>query len=180
MKKISKGEKVIKEENLAGMLESVLAGRVKEYKLVDPKTVVVAEWVRFKCQFGCDGYAQSFTCPPYSPEPSRTKRMLEEYELAAILWKPDSYENLRKITTDLERTLFLSGYYKALAIPSGPCELCNPCPLEYPCQHPEYARPSMEACGIDVYATVRQHGFPIEVVRSRNCQPNYYALVLIE
>ena len=170
----------MKEETIAGIFENELAGRVKEYRLIDSQTVVVAEWVRFKCQFGCDGYAQSLTCPPYSPEPSRTRKMLEEYRQAAILWKPEDCEALRKIAADLERTLFLSGYYKALAIPSGPCELCNPCPLEYPCLHPEYARPSMEACGIDVYATVRQHGFPIEVVRSRSCQPNYYALILIE
>lgn len=170
----------MKEETIAGIFENELARRVKEYRLIDSQTVVVAEWVRFKCQFGCDGYAQSLTCPPYSPEPSRTRKMLEEYRRAAILWKPEDCETLRKIAADLERTLFLSGYYKALAIPSGPCELCNPCPLEYPCLHPEYARPSMEACGIDVYATVRQHGFPIEVVRSRSCQPNYYALILIE
>ncbi|MDK2895902.1 MAG: hypothetical protein PWP04_22 [Candidatus Atribacteria bacterium] len=170
----------MKEKTLTEIFEATLTGKVKSYQFINPQAVVVAEWVRFKCQFGCDGYAQSLTCPPYSPEPSRTKKMLEEYGRAAILWKPGNYGNLRKIATDLERTLFLSGYYKALAIPSGPCELCNPCPLEYPCSHPEYARPSMEACGIDVYSTVRQYSFPIEVVRSRSCQPNYYALILIE
>jgi hypothetical protein len=37
----------------------------------------------------------------------------------------------------------------------------------------------MEACGIDVYATVRKFGFPIEVVRSCTVEPHYYALVLI-
>jgi len=170
----------MKEETLAVILETTLAGKIASCRLIDPQTVVVAEWVRLKCQFGCDGYAQSLTCPPYSPEPSRTKRMLGDYERAAILWEPEDCQALRQVAADLEKTLFLSGYYKALAIPSGPCELCDPCPLEYPCQHPEYARPSMEACGIDVYATVGQYGFPIEVVHSRSCQPNYYALILIQ
>lgn len=170
----------MKEETLAVILETTLAGKIASYRLIDPQTVVVAEWVRLKCQFGCDGYAQSLTCPPHSPEPSRTKRMLGDYERAAILWKPEDCQALRQVAADLEKTLFLSGYYKALAIPSGPCELCDPCPLEYPCQHPEHARPSMEACGIDVYATVGQYGFPIEVVHSRSCQPNYYALLLIQ
>jgi hypothetical protein len=38
----------------------------------------------------------------------------------------------------------------------------------------------MEACGIDVFSTVKTHGFPIEVLKDENCEPNYYGLVLIE
>jgi hypothetical protein len=37
-----------------------------------------------------------------------------------------------------------------------------------------------EAAGIDVYATARGNGFPIEVVRDEGCEQNYYGLVLIE
>jgi hypothetical protein len=39
---------------------------------------------------------------------------------------------------------------------------------------------SMESCGIDVYATIRANGFPIEVVKDRAGEQNYYGLVLIE
>ncbi len=38
----------------------------------------------------------------------------------------------------------------------------------------------MDACGIDVYATARANGFPIEVVRGENSNQNYYGLVLME
>ena len=38
----------------------------------------------------------------------------------------------------------------------------------------------MEACGIDVFATVRANGFPIEVVRDQEDPQHYYGLVLIE
>lgn len=38
----------------------------------------------------------------------------------------------------------------------------------------------MEACGIDVYATVRANGYPIQVVRDRTATPNRYGLLLIE
>ena len=38
----------------------------------------------------------------------------------------------------------------------------------------------MEACGIDVYATARANGYPIQVVRDRDEIPNRYGLVLIE
>ena len=79
---------------------------------------------------------------------------------------------------DIEREIFLDGYWKAFAMASGPCELCTKCGKF--CKYPEKARPSMEACGIDVFSTVRANGFPIKVVRSRKCKANYYGLILLE
>jgi predicted metal-binding protein len=38
----------------------------------------------------------------------------------------------------------------------------------------------MEACGIDVYTTVRQAGMPIEVVKNRRQCPHYYGLLLAD
>jgi hypothetical protein len=38
----------------------------------------------------------------------------------------------------------------------------------------------MEASGIDVFATARAAGLPIEVVQSEQCPQNYYALVMVE
>jgi hypothetical protein len=35
-------------------------------KVIPAKTIATAEWVRLKCRFGCDGFGQSLTCPPYS------------------------------------------------------------------------------------------------------------------
>ncbi len=48
------------------------------------------------------------------------------------------------------------------------------------CRHPELARPAMESAGIDVFATARAAGLPIEVVRSSEDPVNYYTLVLVE
>ena len=42
------------------------------------------------------------------------------------------------------------------------------------------ARPAMEACGIDVYATVRRAGFEIDVVRTMEQCPNYFGLILVD
>jgi predicted metal-binding protein len=79
----------------------------------------------------------------------------------------------------LEREIFLAGFYKALGFGSGPCRGCPECNFDG-CRHPEDARPSMEACGIDVFATVRANGCPIEVVRDEGDEQNYYGLVLID
>jgi len=38
----------------------------------------------------------------------------------------------------------------------------------------------MEACGIDVYATVRRHGFAIEVVRDHDDPQHYFGMVLVD
>jgi len=48
------------------------------------------------------------------------------------------------------------------------------------CRHTERARPSMEACGIDVFSTAKRAGFPIEVVRTRRQSPDYYGLILVD
>jgi predicted metal-binding protein len=149
----------------------------KQAKIISSKSVVVAEWVRMKCKFGCSGYGQSLTCPPYSPVPEETRRALSFYK-AAILVRGDAYINIHTLIPKLEREIFLDGYYKAFGMGAGPCQLCVRCAKF--CRHPENTRPSMEACGIDVYATVQANGYPIKVLKDSNCQGNYYGIVLIE
>ncbi len=149
----------------------------KEAKIISPKTIVVAEWVRMKCRFGCSGYGQSLTCPPNSLQPEETRRAISFYK-AAILVHGDSYTDIHALIPELEREIFLDGYYKAFGMGAGPCELCARCGKT--CRYPEKTRPAMEACGIDVYSTVRSNGYPIEVLKSSGCKGNYYGIVLID
>ncbi len=152
-----------------------------EAKLVDPASVVTAPWVRLKCQYGCGGYGRRLTCPPHSPTPEQTRRVLDCYNSALLVHNPShgDWEAIDEVIAALEREVFLAGYYKAFAFGCGPCHLCDTCNLEH-CVYPHQARPSMEAAGIDVYATARANGFPIEVVTDRSCPQNYYGLVLID
>lgn len=149
----------------------------RDVKVISSESVVTSEWVRLKCQFGCNGYGRTLTCPPYSPTPEQTEKVLKNYT-RTLLIHGDQYTNIREIVASLEREIFLDGYWKAFAMGAGPCNLCTECG-EY-CTYPEKARPSMEACGIDVYSTVLANGFPIEVLRSGSCKANYYGIVLIE
>lgn len=151
--------------------------RAKEAKIIPADTIVTAQWVREKCQFGCGGYGRSLTCPPNSPTPEQTSQMLIHYK-HALLIHGDMNTPINKIVVRLEKKIFLDGYEKAFGMGGGPCSLCEEC-VE-PCRYPEEARPSMEACGIDVFSTVKAHGFPIKVLKDENCEPNYYGLVLIE
>jgi predicted metal-binding protein len=146
--------------------------------LIRPAKIVTGSWVRWKCQFGCGGYNSSRMCPPHTPTPEQTRRMLDEYQRGILFEAPRNVT--RKIAARLERAVFLAGYYKALGLGSGPCPLCQECAFEEACRHPDEARPAMEACGIDVFATARQHGCTIDVVRRRDDPQHYFGLVLIE
>jgi predicted metal-binding protein len=153
--------------------------RVVDAKIVDAASVKTAEWVRLKCQYGCGGYGRCLTCPPYSPTPRQTQRMLHGYR-RGLLIHARATKTIRAAAPKIERELFLAGYYAAFAFSCGPCSLCEECDVTGLCEHPEQARPAMEACGIDVFATARNNGFPIEVVSSYEQRQNYYGLVMFE
>jgi len=147
-------------------------------KIISPATVATAAWVRWKCRFGCDGYGSSLVCPPYTPTPDETRALLDEYK-RAILFE-GRRGKVKKVAVSLEREIFLAGCHKAFGLGAGPCSLCEECTFEEGCRHADKARPAMEACGIDVYATARRHGFSIDVVRSRSDPQHYFGLVLVD
>ena len=157
-------------------------------RVIDPRSVVTAPWVRLKCQYGCRGYGKGHACPPSTPTPEQTRSILDSYTTAILAHLQHSLAEITpqirefpKATIELEKALFLDGYYKAFAILAGPCMLCKEC--NYPaevCRFPGEVRPSMEACGIDVYQTARNHGLPVKSLRTKNELGNYYFLVLVE
>ncbi|MGQ9474003.1 MAG: DUF2284 domain-containing protein [Candidatus Caldatribacteriaceae bacterium] len=69
------------------LLKEVLVGKVETHRLVNPQEVVTAEWVRWKCQYGCDGYGRSLTCPLYAPSPEITRETLDSYHREILIWK---------------------------------------------------------------------------------------------
>jgi len=156
-------------------------------KIIDPDKIVTAQWVRLKCRYGCDGYGKCLTCPPYSPTSDYTADMLKHYLKALLITynvKPEDENRLwfqiNEIVAEIERDMFLDGYYKAFGMGSGPCYLCEKCDTKKPCKYPHRARPSMEACSIDVYQTVRNAGLKLEVVKSRDMPCTFCGLILIE
>ena len=76
--------------------------------------------------------------------------------------------------------MFLDGFYKAFAMACGPCNLCRSCDITAPCKFEDLARPSMEACGIDVYATLANAGFKLEVVKSIDQGCRFCGMILLE
>lgn len=87
---------------------------------------------------------------------------------------------MQRLLAGLEREIFLDGYYKAFGFTAGPCRLCRDCRPEGACRFPDLARPAMEACGMDVYATCRNAGIELNVVRCRDEPGKHINLILID
>ena len=41
----------------------------EDARVVRPRDVTCADWVRMKCEYGCDGFDSCHTCPPRAPTP---------------------------------------------------------------------------------------------------------------
>jgi predicted metal-binding protein len=119
----------------------------EDLRLIPTEIIVVADWVRLKCRYGCDNYGKHLSCPPFSPTPQETRAALSEYRnavLARFEAKPDSklppkhankalsnsLVKMQKTVAELERTAFLAGYYKAFGMNAMPCALCETCVIE--------------------------------------------------
>jgi predicted metal-binding protein len=161
------------------------------FQWINPEDIVVAQWVRMKCMFGCGSYGRNASCPPNLPSVAECRQFLDEYRSAVIFHfakqvaqpedrKPWSKQVNHELTL-LERAVFLAGYPKAFLLAMDSCTICADCPgAREECKNPKTARPSPEALAIDVFSTVRRHGLPIEVLSDYTQAMNRYAFLLID
>ena len=178
---ISTNEKM-KRKTSEQLRKSALKLGARKAKVIRAATIKTAGWVRNKCRFGCSGYGHCLTCPPHTPAPHETRAMLADYKKAILVQVTDKeHAHVSGIVSKLEREAFLAGYHQAFGMGAGPCTICETCDFAGGCRHPEKARPSLEACGIDVFATVRANGLPIETIGDNDySKAHYYGIVLLE
>jgi predicted metal-binding protein len=173
-------------------LESLfLKHRFKDFKWIDPKNIVVSQWVRMKCMFGCKDYGKHACCPPNTPHVDECKSFFHEYGEGVVFhfekklenpedrheWAKDVNERL----LSLEREVFLAGNPKAFLLFMDTCSICENCAEErVKCKNKRSTRPPPEAMAVDVFSTVRQLGYPIEVLRDYSETMNRYAFLLVK
>ena len=114
--------------------------------------------------------------------------MVNSYE-TAILFQislasiGDDIGMITKIAVDLENLCAHLGYYKAFGMGAGSCMVCRSkgeeCDLEG-CKYPNEARPSGEACGVDIHKTIENNGYDILGIDEENDSYFCYGLVLLE
>ena len=162
-----------------------------DFKWFDPRDTVVSQWVRIKCMYGCADYRHNAACPPNVPSVQECREFFGEYVRGVIFHfektVPDPEDRhawsreVNRGLSELEREVFLSGYPKAFLLFMDNCQICAECvPTRGECRNPESARPSPEAMGVDVFATVEPLGYPIEVLTDYAQPMNRFAFLLIE
>ncbi len=173
-------------------LETILHARgYEDFKWLDPKTIIVAQWVRLKCEYGCPSYGKIASCPPNTPSVEACRQFFAEYSTGLVIhfqqvapeketrraWSAKTNTRL----SALERDIFLAGYPKAFLLFMDSCEICSECvPDRKACKEPKLSRPSPEGMAVDVFSTVRQLGFPIEVLTDPGDTMNRYAFLMVE
>jgi len=187
MKKTSSGIGVHRKK-LEGMFRK---HGYENYRWINPKSIIVAQWARMKCMFGCKNYGKCGTCPPSTPSVPECEAFFRGYKTGVVFHftkrvdqPEDRFAWTRKVNSKLlklEREVFLSGYYKVFLLFMDSCNLCADCPgVREKCKHPKLSRPTPESMAVDVFTTVRNIGYPIEVLYDYSQEMNRYAFLLIQ
>lgn len=184
----------------------------EDLRLISTGIIVVADWVRLKCRYGCENYGRRLGCPPFSPAPDETRAVLSGYRsavLARFEVRPDpkaansrhgnrtllnSAVKIQNTIAELERTAFLGGCYKAFGMGAIHCALCESCVVEemhkkdqpifefdcMKCKNKDIMRPSMAACGIDVFRTAQNAGFKPQVLKEGREKVELFGMILLD
>ena len=108
--------------NIESLLKRSLELGAEKAKIIDTNSVVVEEWVRWKCLYGCAFCGKDAYHPPYAPDAESTKKIMREYS-KAVLMTGSKGKALTEAAVRLEGEAYHMGYYKAFAmtaLSSGP------------------------------------------------------------
>lgn len=148
--------------------------------IVQAAQIITGPWVRKKCQYGCDRYGKGLQCPPYGMKSETTREMIDSYSWGLLVEGMPPGRDFHARLLALEKRAFLGGYHKAFAFTAGHCPVCDQCPEDGDCRFPSKARPSMEACGIDVYETAARAEIYLQPVQEKRQYVKYIGLLMLE
>jgi predicted metal-binding protein len=111
-------------------------------------------------------------------DPTVPKEVKEKAAKFWADWKDDERKMLQSVV-DLEKAAMSKGYSLAIAFVSGHCQLCEKCNTETRiCVHPNLARWSEDAVGVNVRKTANNAGIQVSFPFAKN--PESFALLLID
>ena len=145
---------------------------------VTPDDIVFDGRTLLKCMFGCSDWGKGCTCPSRAGflKPWEFEPLLRKYTSVLIIHSRDK-RIAQKASYAVEQAAYIDG--DVFAFSMSDCALCSECAgkTHLPCRHPKQARPAFHSVGIDVFATVRKLGLPIETLRAPDEEQNWYAAV---
>jgi hypothetical protein len=104
-----------KESTMEDLLKKAYELGAEKAKIIGTETIVVEEWVRWKCLYGCPFHGKDAYHPPVAPDSESTKKVLKEYRKAILLNGPKG-KPLTETAVRLEGHAYNMGYYKAFAM----------------------------------------------------------------
>jgi len=104
-----------REDPMNYLLKRALQLGAEKAKIIDTDTIVMAEWVRWKCEYGSPLFEKDSFHPPLAPDMESTKKVLKEYT-KAILLNGSNGMALTSAAVMLEGEAYHRGYYKAFAL----------------------------------------------------------------
>ena len=106
------------------------------------------------------------------------KNVKEKADKFWVAWKEDKKDMLASVVK-LEKEAMRQSYSLAISFVSGTCQLCEKCNTETRiCVHPEMARYSEDAVGVNVKKTAKNAGIDFVFPFAKN--PESFALLLID
>lgn len=150
-----------------------------EARPIGVEQLSVEPWVQAKCRYGCANYGRKWSCPPHSMDAPQFRELLTSYGKGIVVVGQPPLREFQKRLLELEKRAFLAGMKKALAFSGGPCTWCESC-AEDACSFPEKRRPSLEACGCDVFDLAAKCGIEIAPLRHKDDFVQYVGLLLVE
>jgi len=164
---------------------------LNDFNWITGQDVVIAQWVRFKCIYGCDSYGKFANCPPNAPLTEESSKIFSEYNNIAVFRFEqivESNNDFTKWTKDinlkllaLEKEVFLAGYIKVFSLSPGRCCLCNECvPLRKDCKNKISSRPSPQSLSVDVFGTVKKAGYNNKMQNNFTKKIDRFAFLLVK
>lgn len=139
--------------------------------VIDGKAVVLDRVFRAVCKSnGCGVYGRCWMCPPDAGEIEVLMERVRSYEHALLFQiirnLEDSFDiegmgeagrQINLLARRIRKEIASFPLQDTLVLAAGGCRVCEACtkPEGLPCRNPKEALLSLEACGIDVYRTVK-------------------------
>ena len=149
----------------------------------DPALLVLEERVRGYCiENRCGGYDANHMCPPRVGSLDGLEAALREFPQGVLLQYSRPVDVARdregvirtkmefhRLVLRLEKSLQKRGATDFWGLIGGDCGLCRTCTAveDKPCRHPEKARTSLEAIGVDVVGLLQRLGLDGQFHRDR-------------
>ena len=141
--------------------------------------------------YGCSSYGKKGSCPPSVPSVAECREFFSEYEHIAVIHfqkklnKPEDRKEFSRKTNakllKLERAVFWPAIRRRFCSFMDECRMCEECPgTRAECKNLHSPDPVPKGLGVDVFATVRKLGFPIEVLTDYRQAMNRYSFLMVE